>query len=89
METESSHKAWDKRVRVMGSGNKHQITAVVCAGATGHIIPPMIIFEGKNLKKEWLCHEVPSTVHRMSDKGWMETSLLDLWFDHFLQHAVP
>ena len=31
----------------MGSGNKHQLTAVVCASATGHIIAPMIIFEGK------------------------------------------
>ena len=78
-----------KKVRVMGSGNKHQITAVVCASATGHIIPLMIIFEGKNLKKEWLSHEVPGTVCGMSDKGWMETSLFNSWFDHFLQHAVP
>ena len=66
-----------KKVRVMGSGNKHQITAVVCASATGHIIPPMIIFEGKNLKKEWLSHEVPGTVYGMSDEGWMETSLFN------------
>ena len=44
---------------------------------------------GENLKKEWLCHEVPGTVYGMSDKGWMETSLLDSWFDHFLQHTVP
>ena len=49
----------------------------------------MIIFEGKNLKKEWLNHEAPGTVYRMSDKGWMETSLFNWWFDHFLQHAVP
>lgn len=30
-----------KKVRVMGSGNKHQITVVACASATGHIVPPL------------------------------------------------
>ena len=41
-----------KKVRVMGSGNKHQSTVVACANATGHVIPPMVIFEGKNLTRE-------------------------------------
>ena len=58
-----------KKVRVMGSGNKHQSTVVACANATGHVIPPMLIFEGKKLKREWLHNEVTGTVYAMSDKG--------------------
>ena len=78
-----------KKVRVMGSGNKHQITVVACASATGHIVPPMVIFEGKNLKREWLHNEVTGTVYAMSDKGWINAPLFNKWFDHFLRHAPP
>ena len=78
-----------KKVRVMGSGNKHQITVVACASASGHIIPPMVIFEGKNLKREWLHNEVTGTVYAMSDKGWINAPLFNKWFDHFLRHAPP
>ena len=78
-----------KKVRVMGSGNKHQITVVACASATGHVIPPMVIFEGKNLKREWLHNEVTGTVYAMSDKGWINAPLFNEWFNHFLRHAPP
>ena len=78
-----------KNFRVMGSGNKHQITVVVCASATGHVIPPMVIFEGKNLKWEWLHNEVAGTVYAMSDKGWINAPLFNEWFNHFLRHAPP
>lgn len=78
-----------KKVRVMGSGNKHQITVVACASATGHVIPPMVIFEGKNLKREWLHNEVTGTVYAMSDTGWINAPLFNDWFDHFLRHAPP
>ena len=36
-----------KKVRQRGSGNKSQITVVSCGSATGHVIPPLVIFEGK------------------------------------------
>ena len=78
-----------KKVRVMGSGNKHQITVVACASATGYVIPPMVIFEGKNLKREWLHNEVTGTVYAMSDKGWINAPLFNEWFNHFLRHAPP
>ena len=51
-----------KKIRVMGSGNKYQITVVACGSTTGHIIPPMITFQGKNLNCEWLSNEVTGTV---------------------------
>ena len=76
-----------KKVRVMGSGDKHQITVVACTSATGHIILPKVIFESKNVNQEWLHNEVTGTVYAMSDKGWINTPLFNKWFDHFLRHA--
>jgi len=49
----------------------------------------MVIFEGKNLKREWLSNEVTGIVYAMSDKGWINAPLFTEWFDHFLRHAVP
>ena len=72
-----------KKVRVMESGNTHQSTVIACASATGHVIPPMVIFEGKDLKWEWLHNEVTSTVYAMSDKCWIDGPLFNEWFDHF------
>ena len=71
----------------MGSGNKHQITVVACTSVTGHIILPKVIYEGKNVKREWLHNEVTDTVYAMSDKVWINTPLFNKWFDHFLRHA--
>ena len=82
-------KVGTKKVRVMGSGNKHQITVVACGSATGHIIPLMVIFQSKNLKREWLNNEVAGTVYATSDTGWISAPLFSNWFDHFLMHAVP
>ena len=78
-----------KKVRVICSGNKYQITVVACTSVTGHILLPMIIFEGKNVKREWLHNEVTGTVYAMGDKGWINTPLFNEWFDHFLRHPPP
>ena len=66
-----------KKVRVRGSGNKHQITVVAYARATGHVIAPMVIIEGKNLKWEWLHNEVMGTVYAMSDTCWINAPLFN------------
>ena len=78
-----------KNVRMMGSSNKHQITVVVYTSVTDHIILPVVIFEGKNVKREWLHNEVTGTVCAMGDKGWINTPLFNEWFYHFLRHAPP
>ena len=38
-----------KKVRQHGSSNKSNITVVSSCSATGHILPPFVILEGKNL----------------------------------------
>jgi hypothetical protein len=78
-----------KKVRQRTSGNKTQITVLGCASAAGHVIPPMVVFAGKNFNHTLSEGEVPATLYGMSESGWMDQELFATWFStHFLRHAV-
>ena len=42
-----------KKVRQCTSGNKTQITILGVANAAGKVIPPMVVFSGKNWNSVW------------------------------------
>ena len=70
------------------SGDKSQITILACASASGYSIPPMAIFDRKQLQPEMTAGEVPGTFYGLSDSGWMDAELFQEWFKHhFLVHA--
>ena len=74
----------------VSSGDKSQITALVCSNAGGYVIPPFIIFDRKNLKPEMTEGEVPGSMYGLSNKGWIDRELFNLWFNHhFLAYAPP
>ena len=78
-----------KKVRYRQSGKKGQVTIVACANAVGQTIPPMIIFDAKNLKHAWTNSEVPGSKYGVSDKGWINTDLFEGWLmEHFVVNAV-
>ena len=78
-----------KKVRYRTSGKKGQITVVGCVNAAGQVLPPMIIFDAKNLNHAWTKNEVPGTKYGLSDKGWINTELFEGWFTElFLPCAV-
>ena len=52
-----------KKVRSRTSGNKSQTTVLACANAAGQVIPPMVIFDLKNLQQELTKGEVPGTLY--------------------------
>ena len=70
------------------SGDKSQITVLVCASASGYTIPPMVVFDRKHLQVEMTAGEVPGTFYGLSDSGWMDAELFQEWFsNHFLVHV--
>ena len=78
-----------KKVRYRSSGRKGQVTIVACGNAAGQVIPPMVIFDAKNLNHAWTDKEVPGTKYGLSDKGWITTDLFEGWLiEHFLHYAV-
>jgi hypothetical protein len=79
-----------KHSQMVSSGDKSQITVVGCCSAAGVVLPPMIIFDRKNLRPEYTEGEVPGTVYGLSKSGWIDSELFELWFkNHFLAHAPP
>ena len=78
-----------KKVRYRSSGRKGQVTVVACGNAAGQVIPPMVIFDAKNLNHAWTEKEIPGTKYGLSEKGWITTELFEGWLvEHFLQYAV-
>lgn len=78
-----------KKIRYRQAGKKGQVTIVGCANATGQAIPPMVIFDAKNLNHAWTKNEVPGTKYGLSDNGWINTDLFEGWLEeHFIKHAV-
>jgi len=82
-------KTGTKKVRYRSTGRKGQITIVACGSATGQVIPPAVIFEGKNMNHAWQSGGLPGMRYGCSDSGWITTDLFESWLsDHFLKHAV-
>ena len=42
-----------KKVRYRALGRKGQVTIVGCVSASGHSIPPMVIFDAQKLNLAW------------------------------------
>ena len=79
-----------KHPSAIGSGDKSQITVLVCCSAVGYTLPPFVIFDRLSLKPELTTGEVPGMVNGLSKKGWIDGDLFNMWFSrHFLTHAPP
>ena len=78
-----------KKPRYQSPGQKGQITVVACGNAAGNVLPPLIIFDAKNMQHAWTQGEVPGSKYGTSDKGWITTELFESWFNElFLPNAV-
>ena len=76
-----------KHVNVITSGNKTNITVLGCVSASGYAIPPMVIFNRKNLNPELTREEVPGTIYGLSSSGWIDQengSITTFWSKHQL-----
>ena len=74
-----------KKAQYCQGGKKGQVTIVACVNAVGQAIPPMIVFDTKNLKHAWTNNEVPGSKYGESDKGWINTNLFGGWtMEHFI-----
>lgn len=84
------HKKGSKIAVSLTSSTKDQITVVCCVNAAGQCIPPMVIWDRKQLRPELTVGEVPGTVYGLANKGWMDQYLFEQWFKrHFLKYAPP
>ena len=59
------------------SADKSQITILACASASGYTIPPMVVFDRKQLQAKMTDGEVPGAFYGLTDSGWMDTVLFE------------
>ena len=67
------------------------MTVIACVSATGHALPPFVIFDAKSLNIEWTKGEVAGTRYGLSSTGWgwVDRDLFKGWLvEHFLKFAV-
>ena len=52
--------------------------------ADGRVLPPLIIYAGKDLQSTWRGHkDLPGTVYSVPDSGWMTSEVFFSWFEQF------
>lgn len=78
-----------KKVQGPASGNKSQITVVASANASGHVLPPMVIFKGERFNHQWSIGEVPDTLYGMSQSGWIDSELFFYWLKKLFLVNIP
>lgn len=74
------HAKGEKNPHSVCGDTKAQITVVGCVSAAGQCLPPMIIWDRKNLKREYTVGEIHGTIYGLSSKGWMDQILFNKWF---------
>ncbi|CAF0991698.1 unnamed protein product [Didymodactylos carnosus] len=66
-----------------GGTGKNYTTALICISASGQVLPPFIIYTGKNLMSTW-CQGGPSGAHySVTPKGWINAERYEYWFEKF------
>ncbi|CAF1403252.1 unnamed protein product, partial [Didymodactylos carnosus] len=68
-----------------GTGGKSFTSVLICASATGTILPPYIIYKAKRLFGEWCINGPPGSGYATTPNGWMNKNAFFMWFkDIFL-----
>lgn len=64
----------------IGGSGREQITVNYSGSASGKVLPPYIVYKGKNLYEAWSAGGPIGTCYTTSEKGWMEGLQFLDWF---------
>jgi len=78
-----SKNVWTK----IAESNSH-LTITACVSATGFVVPPLFVVEGKRLNRDVMdaCSIFGSTI-TTSPKGFMNSGIFLKWLEHFEQNV--
>jgi len=62
-------------------------TLLVCGSASGHAIPPLIIFPQVRIPESLKQGAPPGTMFATSPKGWINQEIFSKWLDFFMSYA--
>ena len=63
---------------------RENITTLAVCSASGKVLDPLIIFQGKHFQSTWRgTQALPNCYYGVTKNGWMETSTFNDWFELF------
>ena len=74
--------------RVVASEKGKNHTIVACGSASGHVIPPMIIFPCVCVPSHFAAGCPPGSLLAAQKKGWVISELFLKWFKFFIQQIL-
>ena len=78
--TITAHRGSNRVKQCIGGSSREQITVNCCISASGTVLPPYIVYKGKNLYLDWTQGGPPRTAFTTSEKRWMEGPQVLDWF---------
>lgn len=79
--------------RIVSGPGREYTTAHFGANANGDQLPPLIVFQGKNIRDTWMAPDekaFTNTTYAASPNGWMQTDIFANYFKKsFLKYCVP
>ncbi|XP_062715093.1 uncharacterized protein LOC134291401 [Aedes albopictus] len=61
----------------------------MCMSATGHFVPPFVIFPRVRMTDRLKQGAPPGTAFWCNPSGWMTADGFNKWFEHFIRHTKP
>lgn len=65
------------------------ITVIACMSASGHFVPPFVIFPRTNMTQVLMKGSPAGSIGRAHPSGWVQGDLFTEWFSHFLEKVGP
>ncbi|XP_031347130.1 uncharacterized protein LOC116173619 [Photinus pyralis] len=79
-----------RQVGTLTSAERGQtVTAELCFSASGHYVPPLLVFPRVRMKAELLDGASLGTVAACHKSGWMQSDIFVQWLKHFASHVKP
>ena len=75
--------------RIIGGSGRETITVQGCGSASGHVLPPYVVYSGKNLYKEWTMGGAQNARYTTSSNGWMEGDTFYDWLQNMFIPNIP
>lgn len=75
--------------RVIGGLGRETITVQGCGNAAGYMMPPYVVYSGKNLRLKWTVGAPEGSRFNTTDKGWMDQAVFLYWFKTLFIPCLP
>ena len=68
-----------RRVENVSNDSKQSFSVMWCGSASGRLLPPMVVYNAKNVYENWT-HGPPGSLFASTTSGWFDSGSFQTWF---------